>query len=212
MSSIVSEDNTPSLLETTSPDGGLEVVAQQDEENIIEIKGDAEVGIIGGDLADTITTGAGDASVFTGDGADMITGGTGDDIIRGGEGDDIIRGGLGADIILGGAGDDVLRSGFGGMDEDGNPIGDTIKGGSGDDIFEFAISEFEDGSMDKITDFKAGMDADTIKIYGVGEDGTVTYDPTSGMVSINGQEAIDIGEGQDVGFKTNEDNDTWELF
>ncbi|MDJ0595782.1 MAG: calcium-binding protein [Pleurocapsa sp. MO_226.B13] len=214
MSHIVSPDNTESLLETPTADGGLHVVAQQDEENIIEIKGDAEVGIVGGKLADTITTGAGDAAVFTGDGEDVITGGTGDDIFRGGEGDDVIRGGLGADIIIGGAGNDILRGGRGGVDADGNPMGDILKGGSGDDIFEFAASEFEDGSMDEIVDFKADGFADTIKIFGVGstEEGAVTYDADTGMVSINGQEAIDIGMNQDVEFKTNEDNDTWELF
>ena len=202
MSSVIGENNTDFLLETTSPDGGLEVVAQQDEENIIEIKGDAEVGIIGGSMVDTITTGAGDAIVFVGDGNDMIMGGNGDDIFRGGDGDDVIRSGLGDDIVIGGEGKDILRGGLG---------ADTLKGGSGDDIFEFSAKEFEDDSMDKIMDFKDDDFADAIKIFGVGVDGNVDYNSDTGMISVNGKTAIDVGANQDITIEMNEENGTWDL-
>ena len=212
MSSIVSGNSTDFATVVEGPNGALDVTGQLDEENIIEITGDAEVSIIGGNLSDVVNTGAGDAIIFTADGDDVIRGGIGDDIIRGGDGDDIIRGGPGADILIGGEGNDVLRGGLGGVDEDGNPMGDTLKGGTGADIFEFSAKEFADGAMDEIVDFKADEFADTIKIFGVGVDGSVTYDAETGMVSINGQEAINIGMGQDVKFNTNEDNGTYELF
>lgn len=202
MSNIIGDNNTESLLETTGADGGLEVVGQQEQENTIEIKGDATVEILGGELNDKITTGAGDATVFTGDGNDMIVGGNGDDIFRGGDGDDVIRGGLGNDTILGGDGNDVLRGGFG---------ADVLKGGDGDDIFEFSASEFDGSYLDEIVDFKDGGFDDSIKIFGVGVDGNVEYDSTTGIVSVNGNDAINIGMDKDVSFEINEDNGTWDL-
>ncbi|WP_019507954.1 calcium-binding protein [Pleurocapsa sp. PCC 7319] len=203
MSSIVSPDNTTSLQEVINPDGGFDVVGQQNEANLIEIRGDAPVGIVGGKEGDVVTTGAGDAAVFTGDGDDIINGGSGDDILRGGEGNDNIKGFVGDDFISGGEGDDVIRGGFG---------SDTLKGDAGDDIFEFAASEFEDGSLDEIKDFKAEGDADMIKIFdGTGEIGSVEYNDQTGIVSINGTEAIDIGSGQDITIDEN-DQGTWELF
>lgn len=211
MSTIVSPENTDSLLESTNPDGGLDVIGQQHEENIIEIRGDNPVGIIGGKLNDTITTGKGDALIFTGKGDDIINGGAGDDIFRGGKGNDAIKGFAGADFLSGGSGDDVLRGGFGGLDENDHPIGDTLKGGTGNDIFEFAASEFETG-VDKIVDFKKGNFHDVIKIFGVGEEGSVSYNPETGLVHVNEETAIDIGKNLDVNVAKSEDNDTWELF
>jgi|GEM_PF-1974821 len=214
MSSIVSPDNTDFLTQVESADGGLDVVGQQDEENIIEIRGDAPVGIVGGELGDRIVTGKGDAIVFTGDGDDSIFGGAGNDVLRGGDGDDVIYGYVGADIIIGGEGNDTIRGGFGGVDEDGNPLGDTLKGGTGEDIFQFAASEFdEDSAVDKIVDFQADGFEDKIKIFGVGEEGSVNYNPETGLVEVNGQGVIDIGKNLDgIDAKKMEDNDTWELF
>lgn len=224
MSHIIGDNNSESLLETTTSDGGLQVVAKQDEKNIIEIKGDSEVGIIGGSSEDKIITGAGDANVYTGDGNDEIIGGNGSDIIRGGEGDDVILGGLGNDVLLGGEGNDILRGGMGAMSDTPDPvtsstedggmsIADILKGGSGADIFEFSASEFQDGVIDKIVDFKEDGFADSIKVFGVGADGNVTYDSDTGIVSVNGNAAIDIGAGQNISFKQNEfEGDVnWEL-
>ena len=202
MSSIVSEDNTALLQESFNPDGGMQVVGQQDAENFIEIKGDASVGIIGGGLADTIITGAGDAIVFTGSGDDIIMSGNGNDILRGGDGKDFIKGGLGDDFLIGGAGDDTLRGGLG---------SDTLKGGDGNDVFEFAVNEFADDSMDKIVDFKAGGFADKIKIFGA-SDADVVYDATTGMIAIDGKDAIEIGKDLDIEPGATNENGTWELF
>jgi Ca2+-binding RTX toxin-like protein len=206
MSTIISPDNTVSLLETTTPGGGFAVVGQPDEENIIEIKGDAPVAIIGGSKGDMITTGAGDANIFTGGGDDIINGGSADDIFRGGEGNDSIRGGVGNDIIQGGFGNDTLNGGFG---------NDTLKGGFGDDIFEFSSSEYKQGSLDKIQDFKANGFADKIKIFGVADDSSITYNRQTGFISMDDQQIIDVGKNLNIQIDAPGEEDqtnTWELF
>lgn len=210
MSSIVSLEIAGSGFSTDIVGENLEIVAQQGLENIVEVKGDSPITIFGGAQVDEITTGAGDASVFGGDGNDTIMGGIGDDILQGGEGDDEIEGGMGADFIFGGAGNDTITSGLPGMDSDGDPMGDILSGGDGADVFEFAKAEFETGGTDQIVDFQADGFADTIKIFGVSED--VTYNANSGMVSIDGKEVIDIGEGLDIDVEQQGDSNTWELF
>ena len=211
MSSIVSLEIAGSDFATQIVGENLEIVAQQGLENIIEVKGDSPITIFGGALPDEITAGAGDASIFGGDGNDTIMGGIGDDIIQGGEGDDMIEGGIGADFIFGGAGNDTITSGLSGMDSDGDPMGDILSGGDGADVFEFAKAEFDSGAVDQIVDFQADGFADAIKIFGVTE-GEVSYNANSGMVSINGKEVIDIGEGLDIEAQQKGDSDTWELF
>ncbi|MEM8673038.1 MAG: hypothetical protein AAGF83_04095 [Cyanobacteria bacterium P01_G01_bin.67] len=211
MSSIVTLETPGSTFDTTIVGENLEIVAQQGEENIIEAKGDSPITIFGGSLADDITTGAGDASVFGGDGNDSIMGGIGDDIIQGGEGADIINSGIGADFVFGGAGSDTIRGGLPGG-SDNNPMGDVLSGGDGADVFEFAKGEFDSGAVDQIVDFQADGFADFIRIFGVTEGG-VSYNPETGLVSINGKEAIDIGTGLDIDVKKEGgDSNTWELF
>ena len=211
MSSIVSLEIAGSDFATQIVGENLEILGQQGRENIIEVEGDSPITIVGGALADEITTGAGDASVFGGDGNDTIMGGIGDDVLLGGEGDDMIEGGIGADFIFGGAGNDTITSGLSGEDSDGDPIGDILSGGDGADVFEFAAKEFDSGATDEIVDFQADGFADAIRIFGVSE-GEVSYDANSGMVSINGKEVIDIGEGLDVEAQQQGDSDTWELY
>ena len=201
MSSLIAPITTPFAQDLSDVDGGLDVVGQQGVENVIDIKGDAELGVVGGKLADTISTGAGDAIVFGGDGDDVITAGIGNDILRGGKGDDVIMGGKGDDTILGGKGDDTIKGGMG---------SDFLKGGSGDDVFQFGVQDFADGAVDEIADFEPGELADVIKIFGAA-DATVAYNPETGMVSVDGQDVIDVGENLDIE-ATKNDNDTWELF
>jgi Ca2+-binding RTX toxin-like protein len=206
MSAILSPDNTESLSQIQNPDGGFSVVGQQDQENIIEIKGDAPADIIGGSKADKITTGAGDGNVFTGKGNDLITGGSGDDIFRGGEGDDTINGDVGNDVLKGQQGNDVLRGGFG---------NDILHGGTGDDIFEFFRSEYEQGSIDKILDFNRDGFSDKIKISGVADNSTITYDQNTGFIMMDGQQIIDVGKNKDIEIKApgaDNEHNTWELF
>ncbi len=226
MSSIVTLETPDSTFESTIVGSQLEIIAQQGEENIIQVRGDSPITIIGGSLQDTIIAGAGDATIFSGDGNDLLKGGIGEDVLSGGEGDDIIEGGIGADFIFGGAGDDVITGGLPGMDSNDNPIGtgglpgmdsndnpigDTLKGGAGADVFQFAASEFESGAGDEIVDFQADGFADIIRVFGV-SDGDVSYDADTGMVSINGEPAIDIGTGLDIEASQKGDSDTWELF
>lgn len=163
----------------------LEIIAQQGEENIIEVKGNSPIEITGGALNDEIMAGPGDATILGGDGDDMLMGGMGDDVLMGGEGNDTIKGGMGADIIFG--------------DE-------------GADVFEFNASDLRPGAVDEIVDFEIDGDlADVIKIMGVSEGG-VEYDPNTGMVSVDGKSVIDIGQGLDVEVSKQDDSDTWEIF
>ena len=202
MSTIVTiatpDSATPSIIEGE----GLEIIAQQGEQNIIEVRGDSPITIMGGTLEDTIVAGAGDATIVAGDGNDLIIGRIGDDVLIGGEGDDTIESGLGDDIIDGGVGNDIIRNTGKGDD--------TIKGGDGADVFEFDAFEFSSGAVDQISDFQDDGFADAIKILGVGE-GTVSYNEDTGMVSINGKEVIDIGEGLDD-LTVEKQDDTWEIF
>ena len=212
MSSVVSSNSTPLETQVENVDGGLDVTGQRGEDNIIELTGDANDGVIGGTLNDIISTDGGDDDIFADAGDDIIFAGAGDDLLRGGDGDDILDGGDGFDKIRGGNGNDIIRSGLGGVDENGEPKGDVLFGGAGADVFEFSAEEFEDDSVDTIKDFKADGFADIITISGVGEGSEVTYDAATGFVSIDGEHAIHIGENQDV-IATNEDgDDTWELF
>lgn len=214
MSSIVTLGTPGSAFDTTIVGENLDVIAPQGQENIITVEGDSPITITGGALNDTITAGAGDANILAGKGDDLVEGGIGDDTILGMDGNDTLYGGIGADLILGGAGNDLIRGGLPGMSEDGEPMGDTLQGGAGNDIFEFAKSEFDSGAVDEILDLEVGQGdsiADLIRIVGVG-DGNVSYDPETGIVSIDGQEAIDVGTDLDLDISKKEGTDTWELF
>lgn len=93
-------------------------------------------------------------------GDDQLFGDAGRDNLYGGRGDDILEGGQGRDMLFGGQGDDLLIGG------EGN---DYLHGGQGADIFHFSLVEneegelrLEDGSKDKIFDFKA-LQGDTLQ-------------------------------------------------
>ncbi|MEL6579861.1 MAG: hypothetical protein AAFQ14_08915 [Cyanobacteria bacterium J06621_12] len=170
----------------------LEVISPQDEENIIEVlSNDGESGtsltIIGGALDDSIDLGVAGGSTALGlDGDDMIMGGMGADLLDGGEGNDTLKGGMGADLL---------------------------KGGAGNDIFEFLTSDFKADEIDQIFDFQTGDGediVDTIKIMGVSD--SVSYDSDTGLLSVDGEEAIQIGKGLDVDVNQIEGTDNWEVF
>jgi len=168
------------------------VIAPQGEENIIEVlsNGDesgSSVTIVGGSKNDSIDLGvAGDSTALGLSGDDTIMGGAGNDLLDGGGGDDILKGGMGSDVL---------------------------KGGTGNDIFEFLASDFKADELDQILDFqgKDGEDIiDSIKIMGVSD--SVSYDSDTGLVSVDGKEAIEIGKGLDIDVNKIEDTDTFELF
>lgn len=166
----------------------LEYVGLQGQENFIEVKPNGEesgspLTIVGGSKNDTIPlTAAGGSTVLGLDGDDMLVGSVGADLIDGGDGNDTLKGGLDADVF---------------------------KGGEGNDIFEFVKNEFKAGKFDQIIDFEhKGTDA--IKIMGVSEN--VSYDSQTGMISIDGNEAIDIGKGlEDLEIKKIDGTDNWEI-
>lgn len=205
MSSVVVSFEGGDSFSTES--GSLEVTAFS-EENIIKVKGSLPVSITGGKFDDKVTLDKGDGTVLGQDGNDLIEGGMGDDIISGGDGNDTLMGGVGADFIFGGEGNDVINSGLPAADADEHSVGDVLKGGAGNDIFEFTAEEFESGAMDQIVDFRDGKDS--IKITGVSN--RVTYNSNTGIVSIDGDDAIDIGKGLDDIEPTKQDDGSWEIF
>lgn len=84
-----------------------------------------------------------------GDMADSISGGAGDDRILGGVGNDTLRGDEGNDTLNGNGQNDIIRGGAG-MDE--------LRGGRGADVFEFNKATHSTGSGDMIADFGKGAD------------------------------------------------------
>lgn len=202
MSSIVSLEIEGSPFEMTTSGSNLNVTGFANLENTIEVENiePTSITLTGGELADKITLmGEGDATISGLGGDDYIVSGLGDDTLLGGLGNDTIMGGAGADIINGGDGEDVIKGGMG---------ADLLEGGAGDDVFEFMADEFASDAVDEIRDFE-DMD-DMIKIMGVGESSTVSYDEVTGMVSIDGKSVIDVGEGMDI--EVEKTDEGWELF
>jgi Ca2+-binding RTX toxin-like protein len=155
----------------------------------------------GGEDNDILKAGAGNDLLDGGAGNDLLDGGAGNDKLNGNDGDDVLKGGPGDDIFDGGAGNDTLRGGAG---------KDNFFGGAGNDLFAFVAQELEAANMDKIEDFQADG-ADKISIVGAG-DSVVSYDAQTGMISIDGQEAIDIGAGiEDLEVNKIQGTDNWEI-
>ena len=150
------------------------VITEEDEENpIITEVLDPHQNIVGGDDAETITTGGGDDIVNAGDGDDTVDAGDGDDVVAANIGDDIVSGEGGNDIIRGQRGNDILRGGDGRdgiVGQNGNDVllasaGDDIlfdvkgqnlaEGGEDDDVFSLSVAG---KSLMVITDFERGSD------------------------------------------------------
>jgi serralysin len=92
----------------------------------------------------TIANGVVIENATGGSGNDVLLGNSAGNILSGNLGDDSLMGRDGNDSLFGGAGDDTLLGGLG---------KDDLNGGTGADIFVF-----QDTSMDKILDFKTGLD------------------------------------------------------
>jgi Ca2+-binding RTX toxin-like protein len=155
----------------------------------------------GGEDNDILKGGAGNDKMRGGIGNDLLDGGAGNDILDGNDGDDVLKGGPGDDVLKGGAGNDTLRGGAG---------KDSFIGGAGNDLFAFVANELESVNMDKIEDFQQDG-ADRISIVGAG-DSVVSYNSQTGMLSIDGKEAIDIGAGlEDLEVNKIQGTDNWEI-
>lgn len=176
MTSILLDNSTTPFYSETTTSGGLRISGFQDQVNkffIGEIQpdlyGNNQDVVVGGQLEDTISSGKGN---------DFIRGLGGSDFLDGGEGDDILTGDGGFDTLNGGKGSDLLI------------------GGSGADLFEFMNEDIGSG-VDKIADFKQ-TDGDTILLKGIGMDASVVYNPTTGMLSVNGQDVAKLQAGLDI--------------
>ncbi|MFM2314195.1 MAG: hypothetical protein RLZZ04_3471 [Cyanobacteriota bacterium] len=155
----------------------------------------------GGEDNDILKGGAGNDKMRGGIGNDLMDGGAGNDFLEGNDGNDILKGGPGDDKLDGGAGNDTLRGGAG---------KDEFIGGTGNDLFAFVANELESGIVDKIIDFQQDG-ADRLRIVGAG-DSVVSYNAQTGMVTIDGQDAIDIGAGvEGLEVKQIKDTDNWEI-
>ena len=192
MSSIVSLEVQGSGFPMEMSGSNLSIKGFAGKKNTIIAESDTSITLSGGRRNDEIR--------LTGEGDGTLEGLLGNDTLFAGDGNDTIMGGAGADVIDGGAGEDLISGGMG---------ADVIKGGSGDDVFEFMADEFESKAVDEILDFKDGM-GDIIKIMGVSDSSMVSYDEKTGMVMIDGEDAIKIAKGMDL--EVTNDGDTWELF
>jgi len=124
---------------------------------------------------------------------DVGTGGGGTDVLQGNEGDDNLQGGAGDDFLFGSEGDDIVRGDAGDDVIVGAAGSDIAIGGTGTDIFEFFDFQFEDGDTDLIQDFE--VENDSVVIVGTTD---VTFNDASGIVSVDGVEAISIDPGLDL--------------
>jgi Ca2+-binding RTX toxin-like protein len=134
------------------------------------------------DNTNNIVTGGNEAdTIITENGFDNINGAKGDDFLFSGEGDDLLRGGEGDDLLIGGEGDDLLI------------------GGKGSDIFEFFANQFTPGKTDVIIDF--GIGDDSLVIIGSTD---ISYESSSGLLSVNGSEVVSLQAGLDLNIVTGE--------
>ena len=113
--------------------------------------------ILGLDLDDRLTGGAGADLIVGGDDIDRLDGGDGNDTLRGGAGDDDLIGRTGNNVLFGGAGDDGLSGGHGNDSVDGGADTDTLIMGL--PIGDYAFSRV--GAVVTITD-NQGAEGDGI--------------------------------------------------
>jgi Ca2+-binding RTX toxin-like protein len=135
----------------------------------------AELRIMAGSLA------AGEILIFNGqnetDGRFNILSGGGNDILAGGQRADRIAGGAGNDQLFGLDGHDTLIGGLG---------ADTLRGGAGRDTYRYeSVAESTVGSMDRITDFGAGGEADRIDLSAIDADGALEGNQSFRFIGVN---------------------------
>ncbi len=203
MSSILS--GTTPLFESTLEDGGLDITGKQESSNRFFVEGDGNDIITGGLEFDRIEAGDGNDFISGLEGDDQLFGEGGNDTLIGGEGDDLLDGGVGSDNLIGGEGNDVLIGGAG---------VDFMTGGAGSDIFEFSAEDLISGEIDKIIDFsdRDGQLGDVIELQDLGSDAIVEYDSSTGLVSVDGEDFIQLDAGLDITIDNTDGDDNWELF
>lgn len=197
MSSVLIEGSSSPVFQDVNDDGGLSIIGKRDEPSNFILEGEGDDIVFGGSQGGLINTGAGDDLIIGGDGVFSIDAGEGNDVIIGGKGINNIDGGDGADIIIGGDSIDIIEGGKG---------ADMMFGGGGNDVFQYDIMDIEGGEMDFILDFTEGEDK--IQIEGAA---SVEYDSSTGMVSIDGTDAIFLDAGLDITAQDTDEDGTWEL-
>ena len=144
--------------------------------------------LVGGEVnldnASLVASGGND-TIFGAEGNDMLQGGGGNDSVEGGPDRDTLIG-TRRDIIDGGAGRDVLVS-------DG--AGNILTGGLGLDVFGINLTRKTGDIPDQITDYQPG---ETIVIRGTTPTGDIDYNPTTGILSVNGEEIVQLSPGSEL--------------
>ena len=153
---------------------------------------------------DVINAGTGDDSVIGGADDDIIFGLSGNDFLEGSNGNDRIFGNNGDDIVNGGAGNDTISGGRGNDTLYGGAGSDQLFGDAGQDVFLFDIQDFADGSIDTIADFQFGNDR--IIVIGLAEEDQISFDSTTGSISYNGNNIIDVKGAKDAELNIEEDD------
>lgn len=164
------------FFDTPQEAGGIYALGKEDQTNII-LFGEA---------------GGGNDVYAGGDEVDVVMGASGGDNIIGAEGTDFLFGGMGDDIVRGGAGDDVVV---------GNEGSDLAISGEGADVYEFFADQFVEGERDILLDFEDGMDS--VVIVGSTD---VSYDQSSGLISVDGSDFILANGAPDLSVITRADS------
>lgn len=112
------------------------IVDAGDGNDIVNVIGDLDVGIKGGNGDDVIYGGTGDNRVSGGAGNDIIYAGAGNNAIAGDAGNDRLIGGTGSDTLIGGDGNDYMLGNGGDDYMWGDAGNDYMSGGSGNDYME----------------------------------------------------------------------------
>ncbi|NEQ95341.1 MAG: DUF4347 domain-containing protein [Cyanothece sp. SIO2G6] len=160
----------------------------------------------GGNGADTLIAGSGQATFYGGDGADILDASRSTEIanLHGEGGNDKITGGSAADKLYGGSGDDALSGGDGNDLLDGGDGADSISGGDGEDEFilenDFSRDRWDDAGttgtydLSRVTkDLKLSIGALNMTVSEVGSDNELKVNG-AGVSALNN---IKLGSGND---------------
>jgi Ca2+-binding RTX toxin-like protein len=153
--------------------------------------------IVGSDLADSLTGGAGNDSIDGRIGNDTIDGGAGDDTIEAGASisNDVVDGNSGNDVVNGNAGSSTINGGQGADLLNGLDGFDVLNGDDGDDTLS-------GGGENDIIDGGSGNDrisGETAHDFINGGAGNDTIDGGDGSNMLDGNEGDDVFENVDFG-------------
>jgi hypothetical protein len=210
MSAIISQ--TEPEISTPLIDGGLDIQGFENQVNRLPGTENPD-SVSGGNLADVLSSFAGNDTIEGLGGNDDIFGGDSNDLLRGGADNDSLDGGTGNDSLEGNDGDDLIISQDGNDTLDGGEGADRIiasgennilTGGPGEDTFQFDLTEGIPTLINQITDYQIG---EKIIVEGNTSTGELSYSQETGKLSLNDQEiaqlpigtALDLGDVEFIG-------------